>query len=188
MDFSNIVLTYGLEASCIALVTIILIGIVKLIFKKGLKDAGSAACKSIYESLSIILAYGLSAAWLALAVNVFHIKTIELSWQVFLEQGSIAYVVVKVMYPLYENYHIRDLLKLLGNAIFKHKTTSKAVSTAAEPVNKLPEPVREVSQPTAVVNETLPIAHRRNGPVKKAHDTRVVSHSNALGAVEVKED
>lgn len=188
MDFSNIVVTYGLEASCIALVTIILIGIIKLIFKKGLAEAGSAACKSIYESLSIVFAYGLSAAWLALAVNVFHLKTIDLDWKVFLEQGSIAYVVVKVMYPLYENYHVRDLLKLLGNAIFKHKTTSTAVTIAAEPVNKLPEPVREISQPTAVVNETLPLAHRRNGPVKKAHDTRVVSRSNDLGVVGVKED
>ena len=183
MDFSNIVVTYGLEASCIAAVTIMLIGIIKLIFKKRLAELGSAACKSIYESLCIVFAYGLTAAWLALSVYVIHLKDMALTWQVCLETGSISYVVVKVMYPLYENYHVRDLLKMIGKAIFQHK--AKVVMPDVVETIPAPEEPKPVEKKAMKKGEKPVMLEGSRATVKSpGHAPRITNKGNELGNID----
>ena len=52
-------------------------------------------------------------------------KTDEPDWSKYLELVAGTYAAVKVMYPIYENYKIRDLVKLLLEIIFEKNTKEK---------------------------------------------------------------
>lgn len=152
MNITSVLSTYGLQPTCIAVAVILLIGVIKLVFKKKLEALGSAKTKSIYESLSIVFSFGFTAAWLAASVYLFHLQDVELDWEEYLITGSTTYIVVKVLYPLYENYHVRDFLSMVGKAIlelFRKKKTTGSTETA--PVAKVTEvlPV----EPISVVDE-----------------------------------
>ena len=158
MEFENVIETYGAEASVIALVVIMLIGFVKMIFKKRLAELGASVTKPIYESMSIILAYGLTALWLVISAYQLHMRSTNFVWQDFMSAGSMSYVVVKVIYPLYENYHVRDFVIMIGKTLMSigsKKNSSASNVASAETSGKLPESVKEITTPTVKVNETL---------------------------------
>ena len=137
MEIVEIITKYGLEVGLIALVSIFLVGLVKLIFTKPLKKIEKSNRKPLYEVLSMLFAYGLSAAWLAVRVAWFGLDLPAFSWELVLSTGSMVYVTVKVLYPLYENYKIRDFFQLIGRWVlswFKKKTPTKT-ATAQDTTN-----------------------------------------------------
>lgn len=118
---------YGLEVALIAFATIFLVGVFKLILNKPLEKIKKADRKPIYETFSIVFAFGLTAAWLAVRVSWFHMPLDPFSWKLVAEAGIGVYAAVKVMYPLYENYKLRDLLQIIGRWVlswFSHKEAS----------------------------------------------------------------
>lgn len=116
MEFETAILQYGLEIALIAMISIFLVGCFKVVFRKLLDKLDKKKRKPIYETLSIIYTYVLAAGWLAIKVKIGW--TPELIWQDFLKLGSISYAVAKIMYPLYENYLLRDLVRAVLASIF----------------------------------------------------------------------
>lgn len=132
MELLDFILKYGAEVALIAFASIFLVGVIKLVFKKPLEKIEKANRKPIYEALSIVFAYALTTAWLAVRVAWFHMPVDPFSWALVAEKGSIVYVAVKVMYPLYENFKIRDFFHLIGRWVlswFKKKADTKTAST-----------------------------------------------------------
>lgn len=105
---------YGVEVSLIAFAAIFLVGVFKIILKRPLEKIEKANRKPIYEALSIVFAFGLTAAWLAVRVAWFNMPVDPFSWKLVGEAGVGVYAAVKVMYPLYENFRLRDLLQIIG--------------------------------------------------------------------------
>ena len=105
---------YGVEVSLIAFAAIFLVGVFKIILKRPLEKIEKVNRKPIYEALSIVFAFGLTAAWLAVRVAWFHMPVDPFSWKLVGEAGVGVYAAVKVMYPLYENFRLRDLLQIIG--------------------------------------------------------------------------
>ena len=115
---------YGVEVALIAFVAIFLVGVFKLILKRPLEKIEKVNRKPIYETLSIVFAFGLTAAWLAVRVAWFHMPVEPFSWKLVGEASVGVYTAVKVMYPLYENFRLRDLLQIIGRWMlswFSHK-------------------------------------------------------------------
>lgn len=115
---------YGVEVALIAFAAIFLVGVFKIILKRPLEKIEKANRKPIYEALSIVFAFGLTAAWLAVRVAWFHMPVDPFSWKLVGEAGVGVYAAVKVMYPLYENFRLRDLLQIIGRWMlswFSHK-------------------------------------------------------------------
>lgn len=130
MELLDFILKYGAEVALIAFASIFLVGVIKLVFKKPLEKIEKANRKPIYEALSIVFAYALTTAWLAVRVAWFHMPVDPFSWALVAEKGSIVYIAVKVMYPLYENFKLRDFFQLIGRWVltwFKKKD-KKAVA------------------------------------------------------------
>lgn len=114
---------YGAEVALIAFASIFMVGVFKLILKKPLEKIEKSNRKPIYEALSIIISFGLTAAWLAVRVAWFHMPVDPFSWKLVGEAGVGVYAAMKVMYPLYENFKLRDLLQIAGTWVlswFKH--------------------------------------------------------------------
>lgn len=121
LEFIN---KYGTVPALTGLVVIFLIGCIKLIFKKPLEKIDKANRKPIYEVLSLVFSYGLAALWILVRTKWFGIAGDPFSWNGVVITGSSVYVAVKVMYPLYENLRLRDLVQLIGKAfvnLFKKK-------------------------------------------------------------------
>jgi hypothetical protein len=115
---------YGVEVALIAFAAIFLVGVFKIILKRPLEKIEKANRKPIYEALSIVFAFGLTAAWLAVRVAWFHMPVDPFSWKLVGEASVGVYAAVKVMYPLYENFRLRDLLQIIGRWMlswFSHK-------------------------------------------------------------------
>lgn len=130
MELLDFILKYGAEVALIAFASIFLVGVIKVAFKKPLEKIEKANRKPIYEALSIVFAYALTTAWLAVRVAWFHMPVDPFSWELVAEKGSIVYIAVKVMYPLYENFKLRDFFQLIGRWVltwFKKKD-KKAVA------------------------------------------------------------
>lgn len=130
MELFDFMMKYGAEVALIAFASIFLVGVIKLVFKKPFEKIEKANRKPIYEALSIVFAYALTTAWLATRVAWFHMPVDPFSWALVAEKGSIVYIAVKVMYPLYENFKLRDFFQLIGRWVltwFKKKD-KKAVA------------------------------------------------------------
>lgn len=122
---------YGVEIALLSLATIFLVGVVKLIFKKGFARINTNVKKAIYETLSLVFAYALTILWMYARTAWFNISTIPFDWVVSLKAASVTMLAVKAMYPVYENYGIRALVRLIGKFIaswFKKKDTNSAVA------------------------------------------------------------
>lgn len=135
MELANVVLKYGIEVAVMALVTILLVGIVKVIFKNQFAKLAKGNAKPIYEVLVMFFVDVVVAIWTV--IKVYALKWSEFNYEEALVNLSLTYAAVKVLYPLYENFKIRDLLQLIGRAILssanKHKSnnaTSTAVTTS----------------------------------------------------------
>ena len=136
MELLDFILKYGAEVALIAFASIFLVGVVKLIFKKPLEKIEKANRKPIYEALSIVFAYALTSAWLAVRVAWFNMPVDPFSWALVAEKGSVVYVAVKVMYPLYENFKLRDFFHLVGRWVLTwFKKKDKAVKATDDKNN-----------------------------------------------------
>lgn len=117
MEVTELFTKYGIETSIIALAVILLVGCFKVIFKKQIAKLDKSSCKTVYETMSIILSFGLMAAWIFARKAWFHIEGEDFSWKLLGIQGSCVWGAVKIVYPIYENYKLRDLVQVIGKAI-----------------------------------------------------------------------
>lgn len=108
---------YGLEIVLLAFVTIFLVGVVKVIFKKGFAKMNVNARKAIYETLSLVFAFALTTLWMYAKVAWFGLSSQSFDWMIALKSASVTAIAVKAMYPIYEGYGLRALVRLLGNFI-----------------------------------------------------------------------
>ena len=67
MELGTLVLEYGVESVLIALITIMLVGVVKITFKKQLDKVAKENRKVIYEVASIVIVVLLTVAWVAIS-------------------------------------------------------------------------------------------------------------------------
>ena len=117
MNFEAFMTEYGIQAAVIALISILVVGVVKLVFKKKLEALGAAKCKAIYQLTVTFVAYAATAIWICLGGR--QIDPVE-----WLKEGTVAYAASQVMYPVYENYHLRDFVEM-GVEFLKKKFISK---------------------------------------------------------------
>ena len=117
MNFEAFMIEYGIQAAVIALISIVVVGIVKLVFKKKLEQLGAAKCKAVYQLTLTFAVYAATAIWIRLGGHT--IAPVE-----WLKEGTVAYAASQVMYPVYENYHLRDFVEM-GVGLLKKKFISK---------------------------------------------------------------
>lgn len=108
---------YGWAVALLAMLVIFLIGLMKVAFKSKIEKVEKEKLKPVYEIASAVLVFIVVAIWLVF--KFYLMKTDEPDWSKYLELVAGTYAAVKVMYPIYENYKIRDLVKLLLEMIFK---------------------------------------------------------------------
>lgn len=118
----ELIIRYGLEVALISVSAIFVVGCFKLIFKKQFAKIEKGSCKTVYETLSIVVAFGLTALWLAVGKKCF-------DWAMFGKEGALVYSATKVAYSLYENFKLRDLFQVIGKTVagifIKKGTSSK---------------------------------------------------------------
>lgn len=116
----NLVTTYGVPMLIIACTTILLIGILKYfdVFRKVPKDNR----KPIYYILTYLFVFGITAAYYAIVKQPF---------TDYVAFSIAAGTAVNILYPLYENLKLRDLLGIIGNFIVS-KVAKKQVTAAKE--------------------------------------------------------
>ena len=109
MELGTLVLEYGVEIVLIALITILLVGVIKIAFKKQLDKVAKANHKVIYEVASIVIVVLLTVGWVAIMGGG--------AFELYMTKILASYGGMKVMYPLYENFKLRDLLQLIAKMI-----------------------------------------------------------------------
>lgn len=114
MDLSGFLVEYGFTLTVLALAIILLIGLFKIVAKKLLDKIEKENRKPIYELLTMILVILLTVLWIAIEPQI---SGGAMVWGEFLPRVLALYSVVKVMYPIYENFKLRDLVHLLGDTI-----------------------------------------------------------------------
>ena len=115
------IIVYGPEIVLIAATTILLVGIVKLIFKTKLEKVNKTGRKTIYEVLSASFTLIATVGWLLLKQYVFNLTTTPMTLESILKVAATVNIVVKVMYPIYENYGLRELMRTVISVIFDKK-------------------------------------------------------------------
>lgn len=126
---------YGAEVALLAFATIFIVGVLKVIFKKGFASMNSNVKKAIYETVSVVFAYGLTTLWMYAKVAWFGMSAVPFDWSLTLKAASATLLAVKVMYPVYENYGIRALVRLLGNFVaswFKKKQKPEVANSSED--------------------------------------------------------
>ena len=117
MELGTLVLEYGVEVVLISLITIMLVGVVKIAFKNQLDKVAKENRKVIYELVSIAIVVLLTVVWVAISGGG--------AFELYMTKILAAYGGMKVMYPLYENFKIRDLVQLIGKLIKEKYITMK---------------------------------------------------------------
>lgn len=100
---------YGLAATLLGILTIFLTGVVKLVFKKRLDTLSKETRKALYEGVCI--------AFAALSALVYFSITRGGGADLYWQEAAATYAVAKILYPLYENFRLRDLLKYLTGQV-----------------------------------------------------------------------
>lgn len=108
-----LVLEYGIEIVVLALVSIAVVGALKSLFRKQLEKIEKSNRKPIYEIASMIVVALLTVVWILVSGG----GTVEL----YMSKILASYGAMKVMYPLYENFKIRDLVQLIFKLLKEHK-------------------------------------------------------------------
>lgn len=109
MGLEQLILHYGIEVMFIAIIAIILIGVVKILFKRKLENTAKQKKKVLYQMLGIVFT--------VLLVSLFN--TIPIAWgiafdfKIYTAKLITSYAAMKVIYPIYENYGLRELFKEL---------------------------------------------------------------------------
>jgi hypothetical protein len=117
MELGTLVLEYGVESVLIALITILLVGVVKIAFKNQLDKVAKENRKVIYEVASIVIVVLLTVGWVAISGGG--------AFELYMTKILASYGGMKVMYPLYENFKIRDLFQLIVKIIKEKLITMK---------------------------------------------------------------
>ena len=120
----NIVTKYGVSALVIACITIFLIGILKYfgVFNKIPKENR----KPIYLILNYVLGFGITAIYYAI---------FKLPFADYVAYSFVTATAVNLLYPLYENLKLRELLAKLGGFIVK-VVAKKQVAAEADKIKK----------------------------------------------------
>lgn len=104
----------GLATTVISLITIFLIGCVKLI--PAVKNMNTNLRKALYQALNIVFGGILSVLY-----TLFIVKG---GWDMNMLRFAIIVVIeINALYPLYENLGLRELWKKILSLIFKKKDT-----------------------------------------------------------------
>lgn len=114
---------YGWVIALLAMLVIFLIGLLKFAFKSKIEKVEKEKLKPVYEITSGVLVFIVVAIWLVF--KFYLLRTDEPDWSKYLELVAGTYAAVKVMYPIYENYRLRDLVKLILDMIFKKHDKEK---------------------------------------------------------------
>ena len=117
MNFEAFMTEYGIQAAVVALISICVVGVVKIVFKKKLEALGAKKCKAVYQLTVTFVVYAATAIWICL--SGYPIDPAQ-----WLREGTVAYAASQVMYPVYENYQLRDFVKM-GVEFLKKKFISK---------------------------------------------------------------
>ena len=99
---------YGLVVVLFACATIFLIGVLK--YFNAFRKVEKSNRKPIYLSLTYVFAFGLSAIYFGIY---------GLDFNNYIAFATIIATTSSLLYPLYENLKLRDLLAILGNFIIK---------------------------------------------------------------------
>lgn len=129
----QLIVKYGPEVGLTCLVAIFLVGCIKVLFKNQFSKIEKASRKTVYETMSIIIAFGLTALWIFLKGKYWGGSAF--TWEVFASQGAVTYSAVKVGYSLYENFKLRDLVQVVGRAfvsVFSKKQPKEVEHTEEE--------------------------------------------------------
>ena len=119
-NLHEFITTYGIEIVIMAVVTIMLVGTMKLAFKKKLEQVNPTGRKALYEILSVTFTLLTTTIWLTIKTYALHwAATMDL--ESTLKIAATVNIAVKVMYPIYENYGLRKLLQVVLSAISKKK-------------------------------------------------------------------
>lgn len=108
-----LVLEYGIEVVILAVVSILLVGLMKVLFKGQLEKIEKTNRKPLYEVASILIVTLLSVVWILISGGA--------GFEMYVAKILASYGAMKVMYPLYENFKIRDLVQMLGKLLKEHK-------------------------------------------------------------------
>lgn len=133
-ELFTILADVGIATTAIALITIFLVGCIKLIpsLKQMKSEQGK---KAIYQVLNLVMASALSIP--------YHIVIAKGTWDMnLLSFISVVAVEVNALYPLYENLGIRALLK---------KIVSLLIPSRAAKINQVIDSVSSVEQGTEKV-------------------------------------
>ena len=104
----------GLATTVISLITIFLVGCVKLI--PAVKNMNTNLRKALYQALNIVFGGILSVLY-----TLFIVKG---GWDMNMLRFAIIVVIeINALYPLYENLGLRELWKKILSLIFKKKDT-----------------------------------------------------------------
>lgn len=113
-----LVLEYGFIVVLAAFLTITLVGLIKVAFKKQLERIEKSNRKVVYEVVSMVI--------VTVVAVILTSTPLGSEPKDYIATIIASYGAMKVMYPLYENFKIRDLVQLLGKLI-KEKTETKEV-------------------------------------------------------------
>lgn len=108
-----LVLEYGIEIVLLALISIAVVGVLKSLLHKQLEKIEKANRKPIYEITSMIVVALLTVVWILISGG----GNIEL----YLSKILASYGAMKVVYPLYENFKVRDLVQLIFKLLKEHR-------------------------------------------------------------------
>lgn len=112
MDFSVVIEAfkqYGLAATLLGVISIIMTGAVKLVFDKRFEVMTKEKRKAIYEGVSI--------SWSALLALIYFVASKGTGFELYCQEALAVYAVAKVLYPLYENFRVRDLFQFIVSKI-----------------------------------------------------------------------
>ncbi len=112
MDFSVVIEAfkqYGLAATLLGILSIIMTGAVKVFFGGRFEVMAKEKRKAVYEGISI--------AWSALLALIYFVVSKSSGFELYCQEALAVYAVAKVLYPLYENFRVRDLFQFIVSKI-----------------------------------------------------------------------
>lgn len=120
--FANL-MDIGVATTVISLIAIFLVGCIKLI--PAVKNLGEQVRKALYQGLNIVIAAALSI--------VYTLVIAKGGWNMDMLRFAIIVVAeVNMLYPLYENLGLRQLVRKIGGVIYNllfKKDAKKQVET-----------------------------------------------------------
>lgn len=108
MNFTTIgevVSQYGIAIAVLGALSVALVGLLKISFKKELAKLSKENRKITYEAMSI----GASL----LMAGICFLLTGGNSAELYFQEAGMTYAVAKVLYPLYENFRLRDVVQFV---------------------------------------------------------------------------